>query len=217
MKFSTRHASFILILILLISGCYLKSVHPLVPTNQAVLLDGLEGRWETESQRWTFINDPRNVSNLDLSAFDIDDFSIDEDEGITEKLYLVLYEDFEDDSIDSSIFIGAVGEFKGAYFLDLSVFDIGSSSNLKKSHYFPVHTFSKLHVVDDSLNIEFFKDSWIEDLIENNRIRIKHEKENGEILVTASTSELQKFVTKYAHDKRAFDDPKVLKRADEKP
>ncbi len=217
MKFSIRHTSFILVLILLISGCYLKSVHPLVPTNQAVLLTGLEGRWETESQRWTFINDPRNVPNLDLSAFDIDDFTVDEEEGITEKLYLVLYEDLENESIDSSIFIGAVGEFNGAYFLDLSVFDIAPSSNLKQSHYFPVHTFSKLHVVDDSLNIEFFKDSWIEELIENNRIRITHEKENGEILVTASTSELQKFVTKYAHDKRAFDDPKVLKRADEKP
>ncbi len=217
MKFSTRHTSFILVLILLFSGCYLKSVHPLVTTEQAVLLDGLEGRWETESQRWTFINDPRNLPNLDLSTFDIEDFSVDEDEDITEKLYLVLYEDFEDKSIDSSIYIGAVGEFNGAHFLDLSVFDIGSSSNLKQAHYFPVHTFSKLHVVNDTLNIEFFKDSWIEELIENNRIRIKHEKENGEILVTASTNELQKFVTKYAHDKRAFDDPKVLKRANETP
>ena len=63
---------------------------------------------------------------------------------------------------------------------------------------------------DNQLDIEFFKSSFISDLISSNRIRIKHEKTDDSILITASTSELKKFVEKYAHETEAFEKPLEL-------
>ena len=49
-------------------------------------------------------------------------------------------------------------------------------------------------------------DSWLEDIIEQNKEPIKHELLNGsDILLTASPKELQQLVLKYADDKKAFD------------
>lgn len=41
--------------------------------------------------------------------------------------------------------------------------------------------------------------------MEEEKIRIKHEKNNTNILLTAQPKELQKFVAKYANDKNAFE------------
>jgi hypothetical protein len=81
-----------------------------------------------------------------------------------------------------------------------------------------VNTFSKINVTNEDLSIEFFKSSWIKEQIQNNRIRIKHEAvndaifESTEILITASTRELQQFVEKYGTEEKAFDDAINLPR-----
>lgn len=216
MKTHTKILNSIAVLSLLFSGCYLKSVHPLIPVTQAELLEGLEGRWEAEGERWTFANDPRNFKNPDMSKFhDLGDGDI-----LEEKYYMVLYEDINGEDSDTLFFLGTVGEFGGNYFLDLSIFELESrNSNFEDIHLFPVHTFSKIEINDGSLAISFFEDDWIKDLITSNRVRIKHERissegptDRDEILITASTKELQKFVTKYGNDDEAFDKPIELKR-----
>ncbi len=211
--------------ILLLTGCFLKSVHPLVTDKDAILLDGLEGRWEDNDNRWTFIHDTRNFEDLNNEIqFDYNNDNTEgsisfEDSGEMEgNSYLVILEEFSDSRIDSSFFFGHIGSFGGNYFMDLELIDVSVSTSFANSHLFPVHTFSKLSLVESELSIEFFKDSWIKELIENNRIRIKHEKvsnttSDNDILITASTEELQKFVTKYSNDEKAFDDPKTLTRS----
>jgi len=207
----------LIILYLIQTGCFLKSVHPLVDEESATLVEGLEGIWETDDQRWTFINNVSNFPNLseylggDVEAVDAED--LEEEEIIAENAYMIFFENLQDTSPDTAIFIGAVTELNDAYFLDLFVFAKSISeldvieSNFVENHFFPVHTFSKIKVEEDLLSIEFFRTSFIEDLIRSNRIRIKHEKADGTILITASTNELQKFVEKYAHEEDAFEDP----------
>ena len=203
--------------LILFTGCYLKSVHPLVTEENAITLPGLEGRWETEDQRWTFIKNPNSFPDLDFSGLNFEgtvSFSADEGDtiDISDPFYLIILENLQSTDSDSSLFIGAVGEIAGYNYLDLSLLDISlnAGDSFSQAHLFPVHTFSKIKVENSELSIEFFKDSWIEGLIENNRVRIKHEKVDNDVLITASTKELQKFVEKYSDDENAFDDPLIL-------
>jgi hypothetical protein len=81
-----------------------------------------------------------------------------------------------------------------------------------------VNTFSKIKVDAARLVMEPFASSWIKEQIENYRVRIKHEAvysdfdNSSEILITASTKELQKFVLKYGKEEDAYEDPITMKR-----
>jgi hypothetical protein len=57
-----------------------------------------------------------------------------------------------------------------------------------------VHTFAKLKVEENKLEIQWFDQEWLEDLLKKNRIRIHHENNGDIILLTAKPAELQKFV-----------------------
>ena len=205
--------------ILFLNGCFLKSVHPLITSKEAIILNGLEGSWEKEDEKWTFIIDPQSIPGIEFDVFDAD-FDV---EIPLEPDYLIIYENFEDIEKDTTLFVGHVGKLGEYYYLDLSLFRSGiRTGNLKEAHLFTVHTFSKISISDKMLSIEFFKDSWIRDLILNNKVRIAHERirdpiddfdEDIDILITASTPELQKFVKKYSSDSEAFDGPIELKRS----
>ena len=203
----------ILIFIYLIqAGCFLKSVHPLVSEEDAILIEGLEGIWENEDQRWTFVHDPRKFPNLSEYIGEDADVATDEEDLDIGNIYMIFYENRQDLSNDIAIFMGAVTELNEAYFLDLSVFARTiqeldeSETRFVDTHFFPIHTFSKISVEEQQLDIEFFQSSFISDLISSNRIRIKHEDTDDSILITASTDELRKFVEKYAHDEDAYED-----------
>lgn len=221
------------------NGCFLKSVHPLVSDEEAILVEGLEGIWESEDHRWTFINDFEKFPNLHeyIGEKTTVDFEGD--------MYMILIQDLTDTiaTAINEMYVGKIINLNNAFFLDISVFltsidpiKIPSSINLYgefhefsvnsikitsdsgtikngefiDNHFFPVHTFSKISIHDNQLDIEFFKSSFISDLISSNRIRIKHEKTDDSILITASTSELKKFVEKYAHETEAFEKPLEL-------
>jgi len=203
----------ILIIYLFQSGCFLKSVHPLVVEENAILIEGIEGIWETDDQRWTFINDVTKFPNLvAYLGEDIEMDSTDSEDLGLGNVYLILYENLENQSADTALFIGAATELNDAVFLDLTVFAKSiseleeSESSFVDNHFLAVHTFSKITLKDNQLDIEIFKSSFISDLISSNRIRIKHEKTDDTILITASTHELRKFVEKYAHEEDAFED-----------
>ena len=69
----------------------------------------------------------------------------------------------------------------------------------------PVHAFLRLSLEGDSLGISYLDDSWLKENIENDKIRIKHELVDDDILLTASTKELQQLVVNCAEDKEAFE------------
>lgn len=202
-----------------LSGCFLKSLHPLVSEKDAVTVNGITGVWEKDDQRWTFIKEGE-YEDLTMSGVQGNaEFSITmTDEGsdstnTDHNSYLIIYEDLSEEQVDSSYFFGSFAMLNGDYYLDLYPFDLGSL-NFESSHYLPVHTFSKISLNEDSLVISLFKDSWIEEQITDNRVRIKHEKTEDTVLITASTEELQKFIIKYGNMPEAYRDPINLNRVE---
>ena len=71
------------------------------------------------------------------------------------------------------------------------------------------HSFAKLTFEDDNLSLEMFDGDFIEDLIKNRRVRLRHEKigDGSNIVLTASTKELRSFIEKYGDQPELFDNP----------
>jgi hypothetical protein len=201
----------------ILSGCFLKSVHPLVKPSDSISIPGLEGTWEEEDSRWTFIRSAEGNEQLKAIMEDID-LSYDG------PGYLTLIESIEGTRIDSMLFRSTFVKLNGEIYMDLYPLSLVSSPAQYKNqglfaattfidfHLVPVHTFSKIKKSDNELDILLFKDSWINDLIEKDRVRVKHEKTEDGVLLTASTDELQKFVKKYGGMEEAYDSPASLKK-----
>ena len=105
------------------TGCFLNSVHPLVSEKDAVLMPGLEGTWLNDDELWTFINDPRNVTNLDLSKYELD-VEFEEGEEIEETIYLVLVQKLDENTVSDEepyVLLGRIVQLNDHYFLDRTV------------------------------------------------------------------------------------------------
>ena len=204
---------FTIVITFLFTGCFLQSVHPLVKPENSQLVEGVIGTWEDEDQRWIFArpeNVPESLNQID-GFEDISEEIDDEDKEEMEYGYLVVHENKEDETI--SVFIGHFIELNEKLYFDLFPMDTWGSG-LLDNHYFPVHTFSKIEFQNNVMNIRLFKSSWINEQIEDNRVRIKHEKTEEGVLITASTKELQRFVERYGETSEAFEDPISLQKTD---
>jgi hypothetical protein len=186
-----RNFSIILIIALFFSGCVVYSFYPLYTEKDLFVNDILIGNWvDDEEAQWKFEHaylGKKVPENIDSTSY-----------------VLYLTEKGEKES-EFSVHVIKLG---GHYFLDFYLEEFMGDDNLYLAdfHIIPVHTFAKLIVEDNQLKINWFDQSWLEDLIEENKIRIHHEKNDDFILLTAKPKELQKFVTKYVNSEEAFKD-----------
>ena len=77
---------------------------------------------------------------------------------------------------------------------------------------FPVHTFMKLKLNGNKLDLTQFDLDKLNKLFKSNLIRLRHENVDGTILITAQPKELQKFLGKYSEDESVFEDPETYTR-----
>lgn len=79
-------------------------------------------------------------------------------------------------------------------------------------NYFPVHTFMKLAIEEDRLILTNFDLGELMDLFESNKIRLRHERVEGNVIITAQPKEIQKFLLHYSDDDRVFEEPEIFTR-----
>jgi hypothetical protein len=217
MRSIIKNTTYLTLILILFSGCFLQSLHPLITIEKAELIEGLEGRWETEDSRWTFFRDSKMVKDISLSGLSVSGdvkFSFDKGDILSkdDNSYFVIFEDLNKSVPDSVLLEARIGKINETYYMDITVSDLFRDVTFENYHLFPVHTFSKVKLDEDDLQIELFKSDWISDLIQENRVRIKHETIGENVLITASSEELNKFVKKYGQDEKAYEEPINLKR-----
>lgn len=78
----------------------------------------------------------------------------------------------------------------------------------------PGHTIVKIDFEGENVMLQELNGGYIESLIKEKRIRLKHEMINDEIILTASTNELRSFLEKYGDDDKLFEDPESYAVAD---
>ncbi len=178
-------------LFIFISGCVVYSFYPLYTEKDLFPNTLLLGNWiDDDGTEWNFeyaYKGKKVPENIDSTSYNL-----------TQK-----YED--DEMTNSSEFSVHVVKLGENYFLDFYLEKFDDNLFLQNFHIIPVHTFAKLKVEKNKLEIQWFDQEWLEDLLKKNRIRIHHENNGDIILLTAKPAELQKFVSKYADDEKAFE------------
>ena len=190
---------FILSIVLLLSGCGIFSLHPLFHKNDLLVNTDIIGTWQSDTETNTFVF-------IDTLKDHMYSFTL-----INDK--------------DTVAFVMGLMKLNDQYFIDLfpdgdcSFFD-GDCEGLDNMwrNYIPVHTFMKFDIIDDKIALTEFDNDRLIKLFHENKIRLAHEipgdkdDDDAYVVITASTDDLQKFITRYSNDKDAFDETEKYHR-----
>jgi hypothetical protein len=100
-------------------------------------------------------------------------------------------------------------------FLDLYPAEEADIKNdLMKIHLVPAHTFARLSIKEDAIELTMMDNDWLRGKLSRKELAIPHQALVDGVVLTASTKELQAFVTKIAADPQAFAKPTILKRTE---
>lgn len=118
--------------VILLSGCYLTSVHPLVSPDNSELVEGLEGVWEGKDAKLYLIND---MNNFRIYMGSDDNPYPDDSPMQGSSSYFVFYETTYEGSRDTTLFVGSTIQLEGNYYLDL--FPQKKMEKLVSNHLYP--------------------------------------------------------------------------------
>jgi hypothetical protein len=191
----TRNLFIIAVIAFFLSGCLILSFYPFYSEKDLFENDILTGKWiDEDSLVWDFTHPVIKTNNL---------------ETINKKTYNLNLADY-----DFKITSYNVNLFKldNTYFLDFYVEKIENQPSAPSKndvtwwslHLLPVHTIAKLNIESDTLKISWFDVTWLEEQIKEKKIKINHENNGNNILLTAKTKDLQKMISKYAESEEAF-------------
>lgn len=164
---------------LLFAGC-VQSLHPLFTDKDLVFEPALIGTWAEEgtSTLWIFLKSG-------------------------EKSYELIYTE-KGTPAKFAAHLVRLGKF---LFLDTFPESPDLKNDLQSAHLLNTHTFWKVWLDADTLRMTMLEHDWLKTMIEQKKLKIKHERLGERIVLTAPTNELQKFVTKYAESTKAFPKP----------
>jgi hypothetical protein len=177
----------LLIVSLVLSGC-IPSVHPLYNEDDLVFNEEILGEWvEAGSEvKWVF----------EAASYNSYVLRITEDRKLSNiELHIVKLGD--------------------NFFFD---FYPGDNDHIKDMNgylslqFIPVHTFAKVNITPEYIEVYRLDPSWLEEILDNDPSQIKHEKTSEYILLTASTDDLQRFIIAYAELEEMYLEKEVLYR-----
>lgn len=193
---------FVSFLFLFLSGC-LTTLYPIFHKKDAIFNEQLLGYWKCADKG-------KKISFMEFKKVPEDrkpelSPSIRE---ISDKGYLVSRIDSMGKITDQDfVFLAKIGK---SYYLDYYPAEMPSQRNVNKfyrSHYIKVHSSYRCDFKDnDHFEMKRFDQDFLDKLISNNKINIRHEVIGGRNLITASTDDLQKFIITYSNYADAFRD-----------
>jgi len=188
----------ITITVLLFLGSCIPSLFPLYFEKDLITNENLVGTWKEDGSlnTWAFYPD-EDKKSYNLWFLEKDNNNVDDGRPGTLGIF------------ETHLF-----KLGNNYFFD---FYPGENQELEKEinslmafHLVPTHTFAKVEISKDTIKIFQFDIEHLEDLLENGKIRIRHVRPDKDIILTATTEELQEFFIKYAEDDEAYTDPIIL-------
>jgi len=208
--------------LLLFNSCIIKSLQPFYTSDAIAFQESFVGEWEDENKALWQILAVKDLSEL-LGSYRNNDSKEDiEFFKAYKNAYLVTYK--KEEKIIN--YIAMPFKVNNQLFLDFTPFNKGSRTNnsLTGSHFLATHSLAKFDILDNkNISIKWLSESRIEKLLENNEIRIKHEKVGPlkDLVLTATSEELMTFVEKYSkstiEDKWKSSSKLNLKKIDVKP
>jgi len=196
-----------LVLLLLTNSCLICSLHPLWTEDSRIFDERLLGKWYT--------NESTNQQNED--EFQYFEFTNSGDTAYTLKMVYkrdiilnkVLEIRTQTDTIHYINYHATMTKLGKHFFLDLYPTDTLMLERFEEN-YLPVHSFVKINLRNNSLEMYELDGENLDRLFEQNRIRLRHEIIDDFTVLTASTKELRQFMTQYADDPEAFENVEIF-------
>ena len=203
-------------IVILHSSC-LTSLHPLVTAETISADNRLVGNWVTDGEtvqiKKITDSEPYNslikIQPVTRIAGEVRPQQKKEDSIMYANGYSVF---FRKGDIEYFMF-GAMTRIGNSQYIDLLPVIVNDPENQEmngyeySNDYLPTFTMAKLEMTgNNTLTLRFLNGDFIKEQLRQGNIRIKHEKDDlfDNFLVTASSSELRQFLTKYGNDERLF-------------
>ncbi|MCF8368330.1 MAG: hypothetical protein K9G76_04750 [Bacteroidales bacterium] len=192
----TRTIILLSFLALLVTSCFVKSLHPFYLEKDVVYKSSLNGSWlDEDSVSWEIR--PYVFSKGFLLGDSTDnsyEFKMFEESGNVSRFNVHLF------------------TLNKVYYLDFAPIRNDEDDDMVDYHMVPTHSLARIEIVsEEEIIISWFNESWLQKLFEENRIKIAHEKirttdniSSEQYVLTASTEELRKFIIKYGNEPEAF-------------
>ena len=180
-------------LLLGLTGC-LSTVYPIFTEKDVVFDPKIIGKWRHESSSDGGFVEITQATNQDFNEMP----SLRKLAG---KTYMIRYTDSEN-GIEAAYF-GFLVKLGDKFYMDYYPAEtpLGKEyDGFYKSHFTKMHTCYSIRFVKDnnSFVLKQFDEKFLQQLIENKKIRIRHEtREDGSFIITAPTEELQQYILKY--------------------
>ena len=184
--------------VLCLVGC-LTTLHPIFTAEDLMIDSRLFGNWEKAK-------DKAKVTYRQPDTYEMNNLSA-ELQSRAGKIYMLDEKD-ERGNIKSTYyaFMIKLGKYYYMDYYPASEKERRSADNFFAAHYIPMHSIYRIEFKDNnSFNVQRLDGGYLEKLIKNKQIRIKHEvMEDGGILITAPTEELQQYLIKYSDVPEAY-------------
>ncbi len=186
-----------LLIILMLPGCLVKSLHPFYTEKDVIFKKELTGTWtDADSSVWNIQRHKQSTGLLNPAK--------------PGKSYDITFSDQK----GSATFLAHLFQLDGQLYLDFSPSEVFCGNDLAGFHMVGTHSLAKVELAGGKITIRWYNEEWLAGLFNKNRIRINHERvpydpdiddpSSHQIILTASTAELQKFIVKYGNDPNAF-------------
>jgi hypothetical protein len=196
----------------LVAGCIpVLSLQPLFTEQTLVFDEHLLGLWVNDPNQmitsWEFTHlQPADQNMLPEALKDQ-----------RERVYRLKVHDKDD---HRGAFIACLVKLEGGLFLDVFPASFPSGQTDEEEMplmyncflFVPGHTFVKVEATADTLKMRLTDDDKFKELTDAEPNAVQFESVDDRPILTASTKDLQAFVTKHANDQRLFSEEAVLKR-----
>ena len=194
----------------ILAGSCIPSLFPLYTLDDIVHDNRIEGKWDGgENGIWII---ERLEYHPGSSFLNPDWTEPEEDSDSLNIHYRLTVKEFENGDTAEAEFLLHLLQLEDQLYANFYPQEFELHHDFLSWHMIEANNFSKISISDDMLEFEFFAPDFLMQLIDENRIRISHVSLGEDILLTAPTKDLQKFVIKYGNEKDAILSPDVFRR-----
>ena len=202
-----------------IPGVKIRADHPVEGDDSTKVAESKDVISDSEGNQWLFervgkisFKKDEKSATIDPAVASLMDWQIEE--ATYFDYYMLTFTHWEKEDTTTERMWCHLTRIEGELFVDFS------PSYLKNpvynedarfgTNYIMGHTFAKLEIKNNELHLQSLNGDFISKLIEEKRIRLKHEVVDEQIILTASTEELRAFIARYLKDPQLYGDREVL-------
>jgi hypothetical protein len=171
---------------ILLMGCPARSLFPLFTNDDTVFNPILIGTWVDHKNGDTFSFQKSGEKNYQV----------------------ILREQMGKGKVNSEAYTVLLGQIDKFWFID----SYPTVKNGSAHHSVSAHILSRIWIDQDTLRMASLEDDWLKAMIDADKIDIAHVRRGDDIILTATTDELQTFAAIFAEDNNAFPNQGVLVR-----